>query len=64
MFKDVPITERYKLTLRGEFFNIFNTPQFSVQTIGLTQGLGNFGTISNTVAQSERRIQLGARFVF
>jgi hypothetical protein len=64
LFKDIPFTERYKLTIRAEVFNIFNTPQFSVQTIGLTQGQGNFGQISNTVAQSERRMQIGMRFSF
>jgi hypothetical protein len=64
LFKEIPITERYKLTIRGEVFNLLNTPQFSVQTIGLTQGSGSFGQIANTVAQSERRIQIGMKFVF
>jgi len=64
LFKEVRLTERFTATIRGEVFNIFNTPQFSVQTIGSSQGSGNFGQISNTVAQSERRMQLGMKLRF
>jgi hypothetical protein len=39
LFKNFGITEGVKLQLRGEFFNVLNTPQFNVPNSGLsTQG--------------------------
>ncbi len=57
LFKIFPITERFKLTFRGEVFNIFNTPNFA--SIGSTQGVGNFGQLLTTIPGSNRRMQLG-----
>lgn len=62
LFKEFPLTERFKVTLRGEVFNMFNTPQFA--TMGTTLGVGNFGQLLTTVAGSNRRIQLGLRVEF
>jgi hypothetical protein len=50
------------MTLRGEVFNMSNTPQFA--TMGTTLGVGNFGQLLTTVAGSNRRIQMGLRFEF
>jgi hypothetical protein len=71
LFKNFQITERFKLELRGEAFNIWNTPQFGLPNasivvganqIGTTAG-NNAGTITSTVG-NPRQIQVGARFVF
>jgi hypothetical protein len=62
VFKEFPFTERYKMILRGEVFNMSNTPQFA--TMGTTLGVGNFGQLLTTVAGSNRRIQLGLRLEF
>ncbi len=40
LFKNFTITERFKLQFRGEFFNLFNTPQFSRPTPALLTGPG------------------------
>jgi len=40
LFKNFAITERVKLQFRGEFFNLFNTPQFNVPNRGLNTGGG------------------------
>jgi hypothetical protein len=52
------LTERYHLQFRGEFFNLFNTPQFGLPaaTIG-APGVGIIGT----VVVPERQIQLALR---
>ncbi|MGH9718762.1 MAG: TonB-dependent receptor domain-containing protein, partial [Bryobacteraceae bacterium] len=71
LFKNFPITERAKLELRGEAFNIWNHPQFGqpnasivvgANQIGTTAG-SNAGTITSTVG-NPRQLQVGARIVF
>lgn len=52
--------EAHSLELRGDFFNAFNTPQFS--TPGLTVGTSSFGIIKST--GPAREIQLGLRYRF
>ncbi|MBV8817237.1 MAG: TonB-dependent receptor [Acidobacteriaceae bacterium] len=65
LFKDFPITERWRVQFRAEALNIANTPQFSVPDANI-QDLpsGNFGRITSTQAASERHIQLSLRVVF
>jgi hypothetical protein len=69
IFKDFPITERWKLQFRAEGFNIANTPQFSLPDASLNDskalgGNGNFGKIFSTQAASERHIQFMLRLNF
>jgi hypothetical protein len=40
MFKNFSLTERMRLQFRGEFFNLFNTPQFSPPGRSLNTGAG------------------------
>lgn len=61
LFKDFPIGERAKLELRGEAFNIWNTPPFGLPNA--TIGASNVATISST-AGNPRQLQVGARLVF
>ncbi len=62
LFKDFPITERFKLQFRAESFNIANTPQFS--TPDNTLGDAKFGQVTSTQAGSERHIQFALRLQF
>lgn len=57
--KDFLLTERYKLNVRGEFFNAFNTPIFDFPVGAFTNR--DFGRISNQ-RNGPRSIQLGAQF--
>ena len=52
--------DRYQLTFRGDFFNVFNHPQFN----GLDTGVDDatFGDV--TSANAAREIQLSLRFTF
>lgn len=59
--KDIHLTERYSLDLRGDAFNVFNTPEFTNPGSTVTS---NFGQITNVRFQSNRQLQLEARFDF
>ncbi len=75
VFKNLHFVERVGTELRGEIFNITNTPQFTgpdtnladavntngVYTIGPSS---NFGHITSTRLASERQIQVAVRFTF
>ncbi len=61
LFKEFPIRERVRIELRGEAFNIWNTPQFALPNA--TIGASNVATISSTVG-NPRQLQVGARLVF
>jgi hypothetical protein len=69
VFKDFPITERFKIQFRAESFNISNTPIFSPPDASLSDakslgGNGNFGVITSSVAGSERHVQFSLRLSF
>ena len=60
------ITERYKVQLRGEFFNVFNNVNF----LGDEGTVNNFSTISNgnfatlRTATDPRIGQIALKFIF
>lgn len=60
--KNIPFSERYVLELHGDAFNITNTPQFTNPDGGTNDA--NFGKITGTQNNSQREIQLAARFTF
>jgi len=60
--KNIQLTERYVLELHGDAFNITNTPQFTNPDGGIYDA--NFGKVTNTQLDSQREIQLAARFTF
>jgi hypothetical protein len=60
--KNVQFTERYVLELHGDAFNITNTPQFQNPDAGLHDA--TFGKITGTQLDSQRELQLAARFTF
>jgi len=61
IFKNFTFRERFKLQLRGEFFNFTNTPRFVDPDSGF--GDTNFGVFSSQ-ANQPRQAQLGAHFTF
>ncbi|MBK9168952.1 MAG: TonB-dependent receptor [Bryobacterales bacterium] len=61
VFKDFSPSERWKLQFRGEFFNLFNTPQFNQPNA--TIGSPAAGTITSIVG-NPRQVQLGLRLAF
>jgi hypothetical protein len=61
--KDFPLTERWRLQFRGEFFNLTNTPTFGQPGNGLT--LPTFGVISSTAANmTPRQMQFALKLLF
>ncbi|MCC6539897.1 MAG: TonB-dependent receptor, partial [Bryobacterales bacterium] len=55
------ITERMRAQLRGEFYNLTNTPYFAQPNV--TVGAGTFGRITN-VSNSARQMQVALKFYF
>ena len=60
--KNIHLTERYSLDLRGDAFNVLNTPEFT--NPGSTVTNSTFGQITSTRYESNRQLQLEARFDF
>jgi hypothetical protein len=68
LMKNIHITERFRMQIRSEFFNLFNTPQFT-QPGNIIENPGNFGLSSSTVNRpdgttSARQIQLAVKLNF
>ena len=53
-----PIGERFRFELRGDAFNLTNTPAFNNPTTSVTDG--NFMQVRGTGALSERQLRVGA----
>jgi hypothetical protein len=62
LFKQFKIHERTSFEIRGEFFNILNTPNFG--SPGTTTGATTFGQVVRTQANDPRIGQLTARINF
>jgi outer membrane receptor protein involved in Fe transport len=63
ILKTTTIHERFRMQLRGEFFNLFNHPNFrNPSGAALQFGQPSFGTI--TVADPGRSVQLGLKLLF
>lgn len=60
--KAFPIHESMSFTVRGEFFNTWNHPQFANPNTGVTAS--NFGTITATTKGIGRIAQIGANLSF
>jgi hypothetical protein len=58
--KTFSITERWRLDLRGEFYNLFNHANFNIP--GFTFGAPDFGVVSS--ARPGRTVQLALRLSF
>ncbi len=61
IFKNFGFGERWKLQLRGESFNLFNTPQFGAPNTSL--GSKNFGIVTSQ-ANQPRLIQVAAKVMW
>jgi hypothetical protein len=60
--KNFVFRERWKAQLRGEFFNITNTPQFGRADTNLASG--SFGTVGGTTNVGPRNVQLSLKLSF
>jgi hypothetical protein len=60
--KTFAATERFRVSFSGDFFNLFNTPQFSQPDGNLNDG--TFGTVTSIGLDSQREIQLSLRVTF
>jgi len=65
--KTTPITDKVRLQIRVEAFNIFNSPMYDEREYQQSTTSADFGRINrNTVGQSnfQRFVQLGFRLTF
>jgi hypothetical protein len=60
--KNLKLWERYTLELHADAFNTTNTPQFTNPDGTLTDA--NYGKVTGTQLDSQRELQLAARFTF
>ena len=60
--KTVAVTERIKIGFSGDFFNLFNTPQFNQPDGNVSHG--TFAQVTSLRVDSQREIQAGLRITF
>jgi hypothetical protein len=71
-YKTFPLTERFGLVFRAEFFNIFNHPNFNLPNVGSGGGSSGAGfsnaaggaAITQTIPDAQREIQFGLKLQF
>jgi hypothetical protein len=56
------VKELRKVEFLGEFFNLFNTPQFFQPNS--SAGAGDFGRITDVRGGSNRQVQFALKFIF
>jgi hypothetical protein len=61
--KAFTVNERFRGELRGEFFNLFNTPQYSPPDGNMNDG-GQFGKVTTLRLDSQREVQVTLRMSF
>ena len=61
--KTFAVSERVRVQFSGDFFNLFNTPQFNQPDGNINDG-GAFGTVTSLRVDSQREIQAGLRVTF
>jgi hypothetical protein len=62
LYKDTAITERTKIQLRFEAYNIFNHTQFDPDGVHTDVTGASFGAI--TAAENPRLMQIAGKFIF
>jgi hypothetical protein len=62
IFKTFNLSQRLRLQVRGEAFNLFNTPWFGGPNTNVTAPA--FGSVTPTQANDPRNIQIGVRLSF
>src|SRR2546426_528139 len=60
--KNFRIFEKLRAQLRGELYDLTNTPQFAPP--GVTVGAGDFGQVNGTRYNDRRNVQLGLKLLF
>jgi hypothetical protein len=62
MLKNVAITERQSLQLRGEMYNVANHPDFGLP--GAQRATATFGVISGPTISNSRQFQVALKYIF
>ena len=62
LLKDFSLTERQRLSLRAEFFNIGNHPQFQIPNNN--PGVPGGQSITSTLPNNQREIQFALKYRF
>jgi hypothetical protein len=60
--KNFAVTERVRVAFSGDFFNLFNTPQFNQPDGNVSHG--SFAQVTSLRVDSQREIQAGLRVTF